>query len=92
MNQRDKVKRNQCSNFEIVEDSPDRLTIRDLGPWHKFRTVTNDAENVVPELFRRGLLPPGKRLFYFDSHGDLDEILHADGRFTGFWPGTDRPC
>jgi hypothetical protein len=27
------------------------------------------------------------RIFYFDSSGDLDELLVKDGRFAGFAPG-----
>ena len=51
-------------------------------------SVTNDAENVVAELFENGLLNNGKRLFYYDSEGQLDEILHEEGKFTGFAPGN----
>lgn len=51
-------------------------------------SVTNDAENVVAELFENGLLNNGKRLFYYDSENQLDEILHEEGKFTGFAPGT----
>lgn len=55
------------------------LVIRDVGPWDQHPTVTNGAEDVVRRLFAAGLLPAGRRLFYFDSSGDLDEIVHSEG-------------
>ena len=70
-----------------VESTPDVLVIRDLGPWDRYRTLTNDAEAVVRELWELGLLAGGRRLFYYDSLGVRDELLHADGVFKGFAPG-----
>lgn len=80
------------ANYAVIwsECAGDRLTIRDVGPWHEHPTVTNAAEAVVEELYRLGYLTTGKRLFYYDSLGWLDEIEHADGRFVGFRPGPGR--
>lgn len=76
------------ANYEIVEDLTDRLVIRDLGPWDRFMSVTNDAENVVKELAGR---LNGRRLFYYDSEGFLGELLvRGDGRFDGFHPSRIR--
>ena len=69
---------------ENIEGSP--LVIRDLGPWDRHMTVTNDAENVVAELVSEGLLPLGRLLHYYDSDGQLDQLLVKDGRFVGFAP------
>lgn len=66
------------------------LFIRDLGPWDRQRTVTNDAVNVVQRLIDGGFLPSGRRLFYYDSGGQLDELLIKDGRFAGFALGPSR--
>lgn len=81
------------ARFEIVrtpaelERLGDVLTIRDLGPWDQHFTITNDAEDVVAKLLLSYDLKPGRRLFYYDSEGDLDEItwdlVHG---FTGFGP------
>jgi len=71
--------------FEVVTVERDAVTIRDIG--HGQMTVTNDAENVVAELVKSDLLPPGRRLFYYDSAGELDEMLLHNGRFAGFAPG-----
>lgn len=59
------------ANYRVVEDTPEKLVLEDLGSWGRHFTITNDAENVVNEL--RGRLQ-GRKLFYFDSEGELTEI------------------
>lgn len=75
------------AQFEIVTRRDDSITIRDVGHRHGHPSVTNDAEEVVDYLLDQGLLQEGQRLFYFDSEGQLDEILVKDGGFAGFAPG-----
>ena len=75
------------ANFEIVKIRPESVTIRDIGPWDRCLTVTNDADNVVAEMFRMGALLPEQRLFYYDTDGQLDELVHKNGKFVGFGPG-----
>lgn len=75
------------ANYQIVsglhaDASP--LVIRDLGPWSRFATVTNAAEEVVAELIGNGYLRRDQRLLYYDSEGELDEIIHQDGKFVRF--------
>lgn len=75
------------SRYEIVSNTPgSTLVIRDIGHMDH-RSVTNDAENVVADLVANGFLLAGRRLFYYDSMGQLDELLIKDGRFVGFAPG-----
>lgn len=76
--------------FEIVhsESTDGALVIRDLGPWDVHRTITNDAERVVEELAE--YLPDGRRLFYYDSQNQRDEIIVSHGRFVGFMPGENK--
>lgn len=69
------------ANYEIIEDHSDKLVLRDLGPWNRHLTITNDAECVVAELLER---LAGRRLFYYDSDGELTELKIADGRFDGY--------
>lgn len=71
----------------IIEDdflNEEPLVIKDVGPWDKFPTVTNDAEFVVETLIKEERLKIGQRLFYVDSEGHKDEILVKDGKFSGF--------
>ena len=76
------------ANYKIVSKrSGNSVTIRDVGPWDRFMSVTNDAENVVEDLFRLGFLSEGERLFYYDSDDELDEIVIEDGQFKRFAPG-----
>lgn len=80
--------------YVIVEDDflqRDPLVIRDAGwPWTLHPTVTNDAEMVVADLVAFGQLPDGRRLLYYDSEGQIGELLVKNGRFAGFAPGP-RP-
>jgi len=75
------------ANYIIIEDDflkEEPLIIRDIGPFHKYMTITNAAEKVVEELVSSGHLPPGRRLFYYDSENNLDELLIKDKKLAGF--------
>lgn len=76
--------------FFIEEDEPCHLTITDVGGPGS-TSVTNDAEAVVAHLLATGSLRAGKRLFYYDSTGWLDEITHDGAKFTGFQAGPRSP-
>jgi hypothetical protein len=77
-------------DYEIVENiKGEPLIIRDLNL--RGRSVTNSAYDVVQELSGSGLLPLGRRLFYYDTMNELDEIVRdRAGRFCGFRAGPDR--
>lgn len=70
------------ARFEIVQVSNEFVLIRDVGPWDKYLTVTNDAEWVVERMMP--MLGNGRRLDYIDSAGDRATILIKDGKFDGF--------
>lgn len=44
-------------------------------------SVTNNAENVTEEIYNTY---GDYRILYRDSEGFWDELLHSNGRFTGF--------
>ena len=71
-------------NYEVIEQSDKRILIRDIGPWDIFLTVTNGAEYVVKEL---APILNGRRLEYYDSEGELTELMIKDGKFVGFGAG-----
>jgi hypothetical protein len=74
----------RLANFEIVEQTPEAVTIRDIGPWDQYPTITNSAEEVVEVLSRELVIKNGQRLLYWDSENELTELLHKDGLFMGF--------
>lgn len=79
------------ANFEVVKVERGLIVIRDLGPHDQYKTVTNAAESVVDRLAVAMLLPPGRRLFYYDSEGEFAEILLDDKQyFAGFAPARER--
>lgn len=81
-------------SYSIEKNVPGQpLVVRDLGPWDRFPTITNAAEELVEELHRLGHLSPERHLLYYDSEGQLDELVldwNPAGdrvRFKGFAPG-----
>lgn len=80
---------NMKANYQFVGMGADgSVTILDIGPWDKYSTVTNAAESVVKEIL--GKYPQTKRIFYYDSDGQKDELKIKDGKFDGFAPGPER--
>lgn len=71
-------------SYLIEVETDDHIILRDIGPWEDHPTITNGAELVVQEM-----LPQlrGRKLYYYDSEGELDELVVADGKFTGFAAG-----
>ena len=69
-------------HYEVVEDTPELLCIRDTCEPGS-TTVTNAAEEVVATLVLR---LDKRRLEYYDSEGQRDQILVVDGQFAGFAP------
>lgn len=77
------------ANYVIITDRHfcgDPVVIKDLGPWDTFLTITNDVEHVVNQLVKSGRLTEGRKLLYYDSEGELDEIVVRNGKFSGFAP------
>ena len=74
------------ANYAIVSNTPEVLTLGDLGPWDQYLTITNAAEDVVEELSKSRTLKEDQRLLYYDSENELTELKHKDGKFVGFAP------
>jgi len=80
--------------IEVHESTPERLVIRDMVniPFHPQQlSVSNDAAAVIADLQQRGFLnfsETHRRVFYYDSDGALDELVHnGQGKFLHFAPG-----
>ena len=65
----------QHASYEIVDSLSTHLVIRDVGFHDRQLTITNDAEWVVEQLGSKLMHPEGKRLFVYDSSGNLDEFI-----------------
>lgn len=78
------------ANYVVCARQQQCMVLLDVGPWDKFMTVTNDAENVVAELFVAGALH-GHRLFYCDSENEITELKYDMNtrRMSGFAPVDD---
>ena len=68
------------ASYSIVRVAPGCVFIIDHD---RGKSVTNDAEAVVSAVYARF---PGRRIFYKDTMGQWDELVHRNGRFTGFAP------
>jgi hypothetical protein len=75
------------AKFDLVGVTPTFVIIRDVGPWSEHPTITNDVEYVVRLI---APLLDGRRLLYFDSLDELDELILEDEKFTGFAPYAER--
>ncbi len=73
---------NKEANYMIRDRTDERIVLQDIGPWDEFMTITNAAEWVIESLGDIG----GRRVFYYDSDGELTELLVKNGRFAGFAP------
>ena len=75
------------SNFTIAKVLPTAVFLIDTG---KGKSITNDAEHVVRVINDEHA---GKRVFYKDTLGSWDELVHNNGtflRFAGIAPVTFR--
>lgn len=68
----------------LIED--DFIYIEDTCLYTQKMSVTNDAENVVADIHKKYSLI-GRSLYYLDTDGNVDILLHKDGVFTNFAPG-----
>jgi len=75
------------AQFDVIRHERGKfIFIRDTG--HKTgRSVTNDAEYVIGRLYLECGIDDDTRIFYEDSDGIIDEILHAGNRLKGFKAG-----
>jgi hypothetical protein len=75
------------SNYTVVAVSPDKVFLVDCDWGNK--SVTNDAENVVREVFTKY---GQKKIIYCDSMGQWDELVHDRGRFIDFARASSPEC
>lgn len=73
------------AQFDYVSVKDDVITLVDLDG---FKSITNDAEWVVKAVIHAKGRMNSKgepwHIHYYDTMGNLDELLHSGGEFTGF--------
>jgi hypothetical protein len=67
-----------------IENHAEFSVIKDIGHGHS-KTVTNDVDYVLEKL-NTILGLNNRRVYYIDSDGGKDEIVHSGGRFKCFKP------
>ena len=77
------------AKWRVLNHVPGKyIFIEDIG--HSMgRSVTSNVEYVIEQLYIEQNITHGTRVFYKDSDGSIDEIIHAAGRFKTFKPGHD---
>jgi hypothetical protein len=77
-----------CPAYMVLPSKamPGVVVIEDVSRDEGGRSITNGAELVIEDLLRRGQLQAKDRLFYYDSDGQLHQLLHDGFRFLGFAP------
>ena len=73
-----------ASYYIFSNDPPNPLIISDTGNHKVQLTVTNDIERIVKDLYTSGLLNNSRVFKYYDSDGELNTVLHRDGKFLGW--------
>jgi hypothetical protein len=77
------------AQFDVVKhESGLYIFIRDIG-HNTGRSVTNDSEYVVEQLYLENGITDETRIFYEDSGGRIDEIIHAGHKSNGFKAGHE---
>jgi hypothetical protein len=68
------------AKYFIETEDKHTLTITDIGDG---QSVLNNITDVVKELYENNLLK-GRRLFFYDHTGRLDEIMYDEkGKYRG---------
>ena len=75
------------AEFTVIEVTDEYIYIKDnCGPT---KSVTNDAEWVIEKLHNDYEIS-GRRVFYKDTAGEVDELVHNNGVFRIFSPCKNR--
>ncbi len=73
------------ANYVVRERTKERIVLEDTGPRDRYMTITNAAETTVAEV-ERDFGIGNRKLFYYDSDGELTELVVKDGKFVRFAP------
>jgi hypothetical protein len=72
------------ANYRVTNETDEYIQLVDVGPHDQYKTITNAAEWVVQQMVPR---LKGRKLYYEDSNGDVDQLVIHAGKFAGFARG-----
>jgi len=75
--------------FAVCDETDDFVYIQDRGRQLNCKTITNNVSWVLSELDDLIENFESKRLFYMDSDGRIDEIVHNGKYFVQFKAGHE---
>lgn len=75
------------AKFILIETNPEYILIEDQSNQFNSMSVTNDAENVIENLFTDYGLTEKQIVYYISTDGSVDILNHINKEFTGFIMG-----
>jgi hypothetical protein len=72
------------ANYVTHNETDDYIVLEDIGPWDRYPTITNAPEATCEAMLAR---LSGRKLYYIDTDGNIDQLLIHDNRFAGFVHG-----
>ena len=77
------------AQIELIDHVAEKyILVRDVG--HNYgRTVTNDPEYIVNMIYEDYGISDSTRIFYEDSEGTIDELVHSGKKFRGHKAGHE---
>jgi len=63
------------SNYNVIADTETYILLQDVGPWDKYKTITNDIDDVLSDL---KTILNNRELRYIDSDGDVSIVEYSE--------------
>jgi hypothetical protein len=77
------------AKIELLKHEQEKyIFVKDIGHFSG-RSVTNDADYIIGQLYLEFGITDETRIFYEDLDGCIDEILHSGKMFRGFKAGHE---
>lgn len=84
-----RITRRPLAKYAVLQVTDTLILIKDTDDDDFAPSVTNAAAEVVEHLCTRYDLKH-RKIFYQDTLGQFDELLHLEGHFIGFAPCTEN--
>ncbi len=81
------------SIYSVVRNDEDFLILQDDScnfPGQAFKSVTNDIDMIIEDMYADEHLTDEKCFLYYDSEGELTEVKHTIGKLRNFSHPTSQ--